>query len=86
MPAELKVVPLNEPRETVVASLRKLADEMEKGVHGEVGCVAVAVYGRRLFVYGFGPAADPPALHYLFSVAQSRLVDMIKEDTDECTG
>lgn len=83
---ELKLISTHEPRETVVASLRKLAEEIEKGVHGEVGCVAVAVYGRRLFVYGFGPASDPPALHYLFSVAQSRLVDLIKEDGDECTG
>lgn len=45
-----------------VATLRKLADEIERGDYGVVGCVAVAVFGDKLEVFGAGPDAEPPSV------------------------
>ena len=45
-----------------VATLRRLADDIEAGVYGDVGCVGVVVLGDRLNVFGMGPDSEAPSV------------------------
>jgi len=61
------------------ATLRKIADEIEAGDFGEVGCVGVSILGDRLRVFGAGPDSEGPSvamvLHAGFMQLSSALVD-----------
>lgn len=58
----------------VVPTLRALADEIEAGKYGEVGCVAVAVLGDTLEVFGMGPDSEGPSVAALFQAGNLRLI------------
>lgn len=45
-----------------VAMLRKLADDVEAGVYGDVACVGVAMLADQLEVFGFGPDSEAPSV------------------------
>lgn len=55
-----------------VATLRKIADEIEAGKYGDVSCVAISLMGDQLQVFGAGPEAEGASigmvLHAGFSI------------------
>lgn len=63
----------------VAAHLRKLADAVERGEYGEVGCCAVAMLGNTLTVFAYGAdGAGPSAactLHAGFLQLQQAMLD-----------
>lgn len=56
-----------------VAALRTLADRIEAGEYGDVGCVAVAVLGDTMEIHGCGPDSEAPSVALLFHAAFMRL-------------
>jgi hypothetical protein len=62
-----------------VATLRKIADEIEAGNYGPVGCLGVVVLGDQLNVFGAGPDSEAPSvgmvLHAGFMQMSQALVD-----------
>lgn len=57
----------------VPAKLRELADEIEQGVYGEVGCCAVALLGNEFAIFGFGSDSRATSAHCLFHAAAVKL-------------
>ncbi|MGI9411571.1 MAG: hypothetical protein ACR2OV_15940 [Hyphomicrobiaceae bacterium] len=62
-----------------VAHLRMIADAIETGEHGHVGCLAVCVFGDTLEVYAAGEDSDSTSagmvLHAGFMKLSKSLVD-----------
>lgn len=76
--AGLKVVPLYESNfRDPAATLRIIADEIEAGKHGDVGTVAVAVFGGTVEVFGAGPDSDMPSVAILLHAAFMRLSNAV---------
>ena len=48
-----------------VVTLRKLADDIEAGECGEVGCVGVVVLGDQMHVFGMGTDSEAPSVGML---------------------
>lgn len=48
-----------------VATLRKLADDIEAGVYGPVGCVGAVVLADQMHVFGMGPDSEAPSVALL---------------------
>lgn len=63
----------------VSAHLRKLADRIDAGEYGEVGCCAVALLGDELAVFGYGPDSAGPStactLHAGFLQLQQAMLE-----------
>lgn len=78
-PPDLKVVefPPSAIRDPVLC-LRDLADAIEAGEHGEVGTVAIAVFGDTLEVLGSGPDSDAPTCALVFHAAALRFASEIE--------
>lgn len=62
-----------------VATLRRIADEIESGKYGEVGCLALAVMGDEMFIFGAGEESEGPPVALLFHSAFLRLSRAIEE-------
>jgi hypothetical protein len=62
-----------------VATLRVIADQIEAGKYGEVGCVAVAVLGDTLEVFGAGIDSEAPSVAMTLHAGFSRLSKSIEE-------
>jgi len=76
---ELKVVPLYESNyRDAVATLRKLADDIENGVYGTVQDIAVVTYGDTLEVFGMGEKTDGGTTVLLLAAGQMRLVSAVE--------
>lgn len=62
-----------------VATLRRIADQIEAGEFGGVGCVGVVVLGDTLNVFGAGADSEAPSvgmlLHAGFMQLSQTLVD-----------
>jgi hypothetical protein len=62
----------------VAATLRAIADEVEAGKYGEVGCCGVVLLGDRMEVFAMGPDSGAPSgallLHAGFA-SMSRAVE-----------
>jgi hypothetical protein len=71
MTATLHVIP-SANLQDIPAMLRKLADEVERGEHGEVVECAVVTSGDGLNVFGFG-GADGRVAHYLLCCGARKL-------------
>lgn len=57
--ADLKVVPLYESNHRdPAATLRVIADAIERGDHGHVGCVSIVIFGDSLEVFAAGEDSD----------------------------
>lgn len=54
-------------------TLRKIADEIERGDFGEVGSCAIVVMGDKLEVFACGPDAEGPSTAMLLHAGFSRL-------------
>lgn len=82
--SELKVVTLHESNyRDPVATLRLIADQIEAGEHGEVGCVALVVLGDELSVFGMGPDAEGPSVHYVLCGGARKLESALLEHGQE---
>lgn len=76
----MKVVTLHESNfRDPVATLRNIADEIEAGKHGAVGCVGVAVLGDKLAVFGAGPDSEAPAVALVLHAGFAQLSRSIEE-------
>ena len=76
----LKVVQLPTPEyRDPVKALRNLADEIEAGDWGEIGCCAVAIMGDTFEVFGSGPDSAGPSVAILFQAAIMRLAGEIEK-------
>lgn len=62
-----------------VATLRKIAGEIEAGDYGEVGSVGVVLLGDRLHVMGAGPDSEAPSVALLLHAGFMRLSKAIEE-------
>lgn len=70
--------PVPEYREPATC-LRNIADAIEAGDYGEVGTVAVAVFGDTLEVFGGGPDSAGPTCALVFRAAALRFEREIEE-------
>lgn len=61
-----------------VASLRKIADDIEAGEYGEVGAVGVVLLGDTMECFGIGPDSEAPSIALLFHAALSRMSNAIE--------
>jgi hypothetical protein len=48
-----------------VPMLRNLADAIESGKYGDVGCVAVSLLGDEMYVFGWGRDSESPSVHLM---------------------
>ena len=62
-----------------VATLRVIADRIEAGEFGAVGCVAVAVLGDTLEVFGAGVDSEAPSVAMTLHAGFARLSKSIEE-------
>lgn len=80
MSADLKVATLYPSNfRDPAATLRVIADEIESGKHGEVGCVGVAVLGKTMEIFGLGPDSEAPSVGLLFHAAFMRMSKAVEE-------
>lgn len=61
-----------------VAALRAIADEIESGFYGGVGCVGVVLLGDTMEVFGAGPDREAPSVALLLHAGFSRLSSSIE--------
>jgi hypothetical protein len=62
-----------------VATLRAIADEIEGGKYGDVGCVGVVVMGDTLEVFGMGEDSEAPSVAMVLHGGFMRLARAIEE-------
>lgn len=60
------------------ATLRKIADAIEAGEYGEVGCIAIALLGNEMEVFSAGPDSDGPSAAVLLQAGALRIVKTIE--------
>jgi hypothetical protein len=76
----MKVVTLHESNfRDPAATLRVIADQIEAGKFGKVGCVALAVLGDTLEVFGAGVDSEPPSVAMTLYAGFARLSKAIEE-------
>lgn len=63
----------------VVPTLRRVADEIEAGEHGDVSSLGIVLMGNSMEVFGMGVDADGPAIALLFQAAALRFAKAIEE-------
>lgn len=62
-----------------VATLRRIADEIEAGEYGDVGTLAVALLGDTFEVFGAGEDSDGPSVCTLLQAGVTRIVNSVEE-------
>lgn len=62
-----------------VATIRNVADEIESGKWGDVGCVGIVVMGDTIEVFGAGRDSEAPSVAMLLYAGFSRLSRMIED-------
>lgn len=76
----MNVVTLQESNYRQAApTLRLIADAIENGEYGRVGCVAIAVLGDQLHVFGSGPDSESSSVALLLQAANLRLARALEE-------
>lgn len=63
----------------VPATLRQIADQIEKGQFGEVGSTAVVILRDTMDVFGLGEDSEPCAIGMLLHAAFQRMSRQIEE-------
>jgi hypothetical protein len=61
----------------VADHLRKVADKIDKGDFGAVGCCSVVVLGNKLNVFGFGSDAAGPSCAAVLMAGAHQLIETI---------
>ena len=78
--AALNVVTLHESNfRDPAATLRKIADEIEAGRYGAVGCVGLALLGDTMEVFGAGIDSEAPSVALLLHAGFLRLSRSVEE-------
>lgn len=62
-----------------VATLRKIADDIEAGRYGEVGCIGVVLLGDTMEVFGAGTDSEAPSVGLLLHAGFLRMSKAIEE-------
>lgn len=62
-----------------VLTLRQIADEIEAGDFGPVGCVAIVVMGNQIEVIGAGEDYTPPSIGMLLYAGFFKLLNALNE-------
>jgi hypothetical protein len=62
-----------------VTTLRILADEIEAGKYGDVGCLGLVLLGNELQVFGMGRDSEGPSVALLLHAGFLRLSRAIEE-------
>jgi hypothetical protein len=76
----MKLVTLQESNFRQVApTLRIIADEIEAGAYGEIGCAGLVILGDKMNCFGMGPDSEAPSLALLFHAAFQRFSRAIEE-------
>lgn len=65
------------------ATLREIANNIEKGEYGGVGCCAVALMGNRLEIFGMGPDSEATTIHLVFCAAAQKLQETLLDYDQE---
>jgi hypothetical protein len=63
--------------------LRKLADDIEAGVYGDVECCAISLIGNKLYVFGFGPDSGHAATGMTLSAGAHRMLESLLEHGED---
>lgn len=63
----------------VPATLREIADEIEAGKYGNVGCAGLAIMGDKVEAFGMGEDSDGCSIAMLFHAAFARMSRSIEE-------
>ena len=63
----------------VSASLRDIADWVDAGEYGEVGCCGLVLLGNKMEVFGFGSDSEAPSVALLLHAGFLRLSKSIEE-------
>jgi len=66
-----------------VAKLRELANAIEDGQYGDVGCVAVVLLGSTCEVFAFGADSDAPSAGMLLHAGFMKLSQVIADHNEE---
>lgn len=70
----VKVVTLQESNyRDPVKTLRLIADDIEKGQYGDVGCVGLVLLGNTMEVFGMGKDSEAPSVALLLHSGFARL-------------
>lgn len=62
-----------------VAEMRRIADRIESGEFGAVGCVAIVLLGDTMEVFGMGEDSTPPSVGVLLHAGFLRMSRAIEE-------
>jgi len=62
-----------------IATLRKIADQIEAGEFGDVGCIAVALLGDTMEVFGAGEDSEAPSVAMLLHAGFVRLSNSVEQ-------
>lgn len=62
-----------------VATLRQIADQIEAGDYGDVGCVGVVLLGDTMEVFGMGIDSEAPSVALLLHAGFMRLSRQLDE-------
>lgn len=80
MTAKLNVVQLYDSNiRDPAATLRKIADQIEAGDYGEVGCAALAILGDSMEVFGMGSDSEGPSVAVLLHAGFMRISNAIEQ-------
>ena len=76
----LKVVTLRESNfRDPAATLRAIADAIEAGKYGDVGCIGLALLGDTMEVFGMGRDSEAPSVALLLHAGFMRLSNSIEQ-------
>lgn len=76
----MKVVELHSSNfRQVAATLRVIADEVDAGKFGEIGCAGVVLLGDQMQVFGMGPDSEAPSVALLLHAGFLRLSKSIED-------
>lgn len=78
MSAEIVVLQETNYRDPV-ATLRRIAAEIERGEYGAVGCVGVVVLGDTMEVFGMGEDSEAPSVALLLHAGFMRMSKSLEE-------
>jgi hypothetical protein len=62
-----------------IATLRAIADEIEAGKYGDVGCIALCLLGDTMEVFSAGPDSAGPSAAVLLHAGFMRLTGYIEQ-------
>lgn len=59
--------------------LRALAQQIERGDYGEIGCCAIAMLGDKLTTHSFGPDSTAPSAALLLHAGFNQLAEPLEK-------